>query len=65
MVGKPEASFFQLALADMEVEAGQAVMVGDDIRDDVGGAQAAGVGECQMGQTCLSATAMTASVPLR
>lgn len=43
IVGKPEASFFQLALDDLGVDASDAVMVGDDARDDVGGAQRAGL----------------------
>ena len=43
VVGKPTASFFQLALDDMGVSATQAVMIGDDLENDVGGAQAAGL----------------------
>jgi phospholysine phosphohistidine inorganic pyrophosphate phosphatase len=38
VVGKPEAAFFQLALSDLGVPPSAAVMVGDDVRDDVGGA---------------------------
>eukprot|EP00878_Enallax_costatus_P026032 GHUV01027904.1.p1 GENE.GHUV01027904.1~~GHUV01027904.1.p1 ORF type:complete len:262 (+),score=77.67 GHUV01027904.1:254-1039(+) len=43
VVGKPEASFFQLALDDMGATPQQAVMVGDDVCDDVGGAMACGM----------------------
>lgn len=41
VVGKPSEDFFAAALADMELE--QAVMVGDDVEADVGGAMAAGL----------------------
>ncbi len=43
VVGKPEKSFFLSALADMGVSAEEAVMVGDDVVSDVGGAQACGL----------------------
>ncbi|WP_298670411.1 TIGR01458 family HAD-type hydrolase [uncultured Methanofollis sp.] len=43
VVGKPSTAFFSLALADMGVPPEQALMVGDDIRTDIGGAQAAGM----------------------
>jgi len=38
VVGKPEQSFFDLALRDMDLEPGQAAMVGDDPESDVAGA---------------------------
>jgi HAD superfamily hydrolase (TIGR01458 family) len=41
VVGKPAAAFFRAALADMGLE--RAVMVGDDVEADVGGAMAAGL----------------------
>ncbi len=41
VVGKPSAEFFHSALADLGVE--RAVMVGDDVEADVGGAMAAGL----------------------
>lgn len=44
VVGKPSRSFFQSALSDMGVRADEAVMVGDDIIQDVGGARQAGIG---------------------
>jgi phospholysine phosphohistidine inorganic pyrophosphate phosphatase len=43
VVGKPAKEFFHTALQDMGVEPSEAVMVGDDIVSDVGGAQAAGI----------------------
>lgn len=43
VVGKPSKDFFHAALRDMRVEAEDAVMVGDDVASDVGGAQAAGL----------------------
>jgi len=42
IVGKPSADFFGAALDDMGVSAADAVMVGDDVASDVGGAQACG-----------------------
>ncbi len=44
VVGKPSPAFFRLALADLGVPAERAVMVGDDIATDIGGAQSAGLG---------------------
>ncbi len=41
VVGKPSSSFFQLALAELELPAENVVMVGDDIESDVGGAKKA------------------------
>jgi len=43
VAGKPEPTFFQLALEDMSVQAGDALMVGDDIESDVGGAKDVGI----------------------
>jgi HAD superfamily hydrolase (TIGR01458 family) len=43
VVGKPSAAFFQTALAGLGVDPAQAMMVGDDIESDVGGAQRAGL----------------------
>ena len=57
VVGKPEESFFRLALSDMGLEAGRVAMVGDDPESDVAGAQAAGLlgiqvktGKCRPGE---------------
>jgi len=41
VVGKPAPAFFEAAIADMGLE--RAVMVGDDVEADVGGAMAAGL----------------------
>lgn len=43
ITGKPSAAFFEAALAHVGVDAGAAVMVGDDIESDVLAAQRAGV----------------------
>lgn len=41
VVGKPSANFFKSALG--EIAPCEAVMIGDDVRDDVGGAQSIGI----------------------
>jgi len=43
VVGKPSPVFFQTALATVGVAPADAVMVGDDVESDVGGAQRAGL----------------------
>jgi len=43
VVGKPAADFFQQALRDMKTPAENTLMVGDDLENDVGGAQHAGL----------------------
>lgn len=43
VVGKPSAAYFEAALADVGAAPADAVMVGDDVDSDVGGAQAAGL----------------------
>jgi HAD superfamily hydrolase (TIGR01458 family) len=43
IVGKPEPSFFRLALEDMGLRPNEVAMVGDDAEADVAGAQAAGL----------------------
>lgn len=43
VAGKPSPTMFEAALSDMGIEAQRAVMVGDDIHQDVGGAIAAGI----------------------
>jgi FMN phosphatase YigB (HAD superfamily) len=40
---KPHPAIFERALAELSVAAAQAVMVGDMLEMDVGGAQAAGI----------------------
>lgn len=43
VLGKPSPAFFEAALARLGVGADRAAMIGDDIRTDVAGAQAAGL----------------------
>ncbi|XP_026886937.2 haloacid dehalogenase-like hydrolase domain-containing protein 2 [Electrophorus electricus] len=43
VVGKPEKTFFLEALRDLNCSPEEAVMIGDDARDDVGGAQNTGM----------------------
>jgi len=44
VVGKPSLAFFQSAIKSMGVSAHEAVMIGDDIVSDIGGALSAGLG---------------------
>ena len=44
VVGKPAPAFFGTVLAELGADASAAVMVGDDIESDIGGAQRAGLG---------------------
>src|SRR6266571_5743245 len=43
VLGKPDRAFFEQALLSIGVSAHEAVMVGDDIENDIGGAQHAGL----------------------
>jgi HAD superfamily hydrolase (TIGR01458 family) len=43
VVGKPTAAYFQAALAELDATPGEAVMVGDDIEADIGGAKSLGM----------------------
>jgi phospholysine phosphohistidine inorganic pyrophosphate phosphatase len=43
VMGKPSPAFFELALGELGISAGQAAMVGDDVEADVGGALDAGL----------------------
>ncbi len=43
VLGKPAGSFFQAALQLLDVNADQALMIGDDIQADIGGAQTSGL----------------------
>ncbi len=43
VVGKPSTSFFRLALEDLGLNANEVVMVGDDLYNDIEGAQKAGM----------------------
>ena len=48
VVGKPSGEFFRQALEDLGVAAEEAIMVGDDIEADIGGAQNAGIRAVQV-----------------
>jgi phospholysine phosphohistidine inorganic pyrophosphate phosphatase len=43
VVGKPSATFFNMALESIRLSASEVLMVGDDIEADIGGAKAAGL----------------------
>lgn len=43
VVGKPATPFFRTALDELGIAPEQAVLIGDDLADDIGGAQAAGI----------------------
>lgn len=43
VLGKPASAFFETALARLGVGPARCLMIGDDIRVDIGGAQAAGI----------------------
>jgi len=43
VVGKPTAAYFEAALAEVDSTPGDAVMVGDDVEADIGGAKAVGM----------------------
>ncbi len=43
VVGKPSRAYFEAALAELGASPGDAVMVGDDVEADVGGAKAVGL----------------------
>ena len=43
ITGKPAPAFFAAALAELGLGAADAVLIGDDLSDDIGGAQAAGI----------------------
>jgi HAD superfamily hydrolase (TIGR01458 family) len=43
IVGKPTAAYFEAALAELDAAPGDAVMVGDDVEADIGGAKRIGM----------------------
>jgi len=43
VMGKPSQEFFRLALEDMNLRPDEAVMIGDDVQTDIGGANCAGM----------------------
>ena len=48
VMGKPAPEFFAMALDSLGLNAGEVVMVGDDIEADIGGAQGAGLRAVQV-----------------
>ena len=48
IMGKPSPAFYAMALASLGLDAGDVVMVGDDIEADIGGAQNAGLRAVQV-----------------
>ena len=42
-MGKPSRAYFEAALGELDASPDEAVMVGDDVESDVGGAKAAGL----------------------
>src|SRR5258708_39697181 len=43
VLGKPNSAFFEQALHSVGIAAQEAIMVGDDIENDIGGAQQVGI----------------------
>lgn len=43
ITGKPAPAFFHAALSELGISPAEAVLIGDDLADDIGGAQAAGI----------------------
>jgi HAD superfamily hydrolase (TIGR01458 family) len=43
VVGKPTAAYFEAALAQVDAKPAEAIMVGDDVETDIGGAKAIGM----------------------
>jgi len=43
IIGKPSSIFFQQALDDIGISASRALMIGDDLENDIGGAQSHGI----------------------
>lgn len=43
ITGKPAPAFFNAALAELGIVPAEAVLIGDDLADDIGGAQTAGI----------------------
>jgi HAD superfamily hydrolase (TIGR01458 family) len=62
VVGKPDPAFYATAVDALGLEAGQVVMVGDDIRNDVEGAQRAGLTGVLVRTGKFSASDLTAEI---
>ena len=61
VVGKPSRAFFELGLAELGLPAGQVVMIGDSIENDLEGAAAAGCKTAVVRGTAFSEEALRAS----
>jgi len=61
VVGKPALAFFELALADLGLPAGDVVMIGDSFENDCVGAAAAGCKTCVVRGTAFRADVLAAS----
>jgi HAD superfamily hydrolase (TIGR01458 family) len=64
VVGKPAREFYDLALADLGLPAGDALMIGDNVENDLIGAAAAGCRTCIVRGTAFREDALAAS-PVR
>ena len=65
VVGKPARLFFDAALADLEIAAEDALLVGDDIDADVRGAQALGMTGALVRSGKFRETTCAAAHPIR
>jgi HAD superfamily hydrolase (TIGR01458 family) len=61
VVGKPAREFYDLALADLGLPAGDVVMIGDNVENDLIGAAAAGCRTCIVRGTAFREDALAAS----
>jgi HAD superfamily hydrolase (TIGR01458 family) len=64
VVGKPAREFYDLALADLGLPAGDVLMIGDNVENDLIGAAAAGCRTCLVRGTAFREEALAAS-PVR
>ncbi len=66
LMGKPNQTFFDMALSDMGLPVDAVVMVGDDPYADIGGAKAAGIAAVQVktGKYCTSAKVASLTLPV-
>jgi HAD superfamily hydrolase (TIGR01458 family) len=64
VVGKPARAFYELALAELGVEAGRTLMIGDNVANDLVGAAEAGCKTCLVRGTAFREDALAAA-PVR
>jgi ribonucleotide monophosphatase NagD (HAD superfamily) len=64
VVGKPAREFYDLAIADLGLPAGDVLMIGDNVENDLIGAAAAGCRTCLVRGTSFREEALVAS-PVR